>query len=165
MDRRTPEEVAAEVPVARFVSAASAYCGFIERAAGLEITQRILEARESVAHLYAAGCGLPMVEPPDGFDAENDVTRPEDWPGFDRHEFYWEVFNVYGDGETEGIVAGDLSDDLLDIYFDVRRGLRLWASEAPRAAAIWEWRFGFDAHWGNHAVNALRALQRAANPY
>ena len=28
-------------------------------------------------------------------------------------------------------------------------------------SAIWEWRFNFNYHWGEHAVDALRALQRA----
>ena len=54
-----------------------------------------------------------------------------------------------------------LSDDLLDVYFDLRRGLELWDQEVPKAAAIWEWRFAFDTHWGDHAIDALRALHRA----
>jgi aryl-alcohol dehydrogenase-like predicted oxidoreductase len=39
----------------------------------------------------------------------------------------------------------------------VERGL----SAIPRreSAAVWEWRFHFDVHWGDHAVDALRALQ------
>jgi hypothetical protein len=31
----------------------------------------------------------------------------------------------------------------------------------PREAAIWEWRFHFEWHWGDHAIDALRALHRA----
>jgi hypothetical protein len=29
---------------------------------------------------------------------------------------------------------------------------------------VWEWRFHFDVHWGEHAVDALRALHRACGP-
>ncbi len=71
---------------------------------------------------------------------------------------YWEVFDPY---VNEPAVAGSLDDDVLDVYRDLHRGLDLWDSAAPRAAAIWEWRFSFDMHWGDHAVDAIRALQRA----
>jgi hypothetical protein len=58
-------------------------------------------------------------------------------------------------------VRGSLADDLRDVYSDVRRGLALWDSPAPPDAAIWEWRFQFEIHWGDHAIDALRALHRA----
>lgn len=34
---------------------------------------------------------------------------------------------------------------------------------AARREAIWERRFHVDAHWGDHAIDALRALDRACN--
>ncbi|MBK9385577.1 MAG: DUF5063 domain-containing protein [Planctomycetes bacterium] len=71
---------------------------------------------------------------------------------------YWMLFDRYAD---EAPVAGELSDDLLDIYVDVSRGLALGRSPATRAAALWEWRFHFDMHWGAHAVQALNALHHA----
>jgi hypothetical protein len=46
-------------------------------------------------------------------------------------------------------------------HADVTRGLRLWDLDVPREAAIWEWRFHFESHWGDHAIDALRALHRA----
>jgi len=76
-------------------------------------------------------------------------------------QYYWEVFDPYVE---EPPVKGSLSDDLLDVYRDVRRGLLLWDHNAPQAA-IWEWRFSFGVHWGNHAIDALRALHRAYNPF
>jgi hypothetical protein len=53
---------------------------------------------------------------------------------------------------------GDLCDDLLDIWQDLRRGLEEWRAGRP-AQALWEWRFGFDHHWGRHAGGARKALQ------
>jgi hypothetical protein len=55
-------------------------------------------------------------------------------------------------------VAADLADDLADIWRDVKSGLLLYRSENP-AAASWEWRFHFKAHWGRHATGAMHALQ------
>ncbi len=151
-----PEHFSRET--AAFVVQALQFCDFIERASGLAMTERLMAARRRLLELYTAGIALPHVEPPEGFDAGADPPRPDGWAGFDKFEFYWEVFDPY---VNEAAVAGSLSDDLLDVYCDVRRGLDLWKSKAPRAAAIWEWRFHLDAHWGDHAVDALRALHRA----
>lgn len=143
---------------AAFADQAHQFCDFIERGSALPLAERLTAARLRLLELYKAGSELPRVEPPEGFDAGPNSTRPDGWADFDKFEVYWEVFDPYLD---EAPVAGSLSDDLLDVYFDVRRGLDLWKSKAPRAAAIWEWRFHFDSHWGNHAVDALRALHRA----
>jgi hypothetical protein len=53
---------------------------------------------------------------------------------------------------------------MLDVYLDVGRGLKLWEQDPNKAAAVWEWRFHFDIHWGDHAIDALRALHRACSP-
>jgi hypothetical protein len=84
---------------------------------------------------------------------------PTDWPGFEDKDFYWEVFDPY-DHDDNQPVAGSLADDALDVYRDIRRGLALWDASRTRNA-IWEWRFHFDVHWGDHATDALRALHRA----
>jgi Domain of unknown function (DUF5063) len=87
------------------------------------------------------------------------MLQAYNWSGNVRELFYDE-------GAT---VAGSLSDDLLDVYGDLQRGLVLWdkggatKSNKLRIAAIWEWRFHFEIHWGDHAIDALRALHRACN--
>jgi Domain of unknown function (DUF5063) len=93
-------------------------------------------------------------------DAGASPERPVGWPGFHEKDIYWEVSDPY---EASEPVCGSLTDDLLDVYADVRRGLDLWDG-SHQQAAIWEWRFHFDIHWGDHAVDALRALHRACNP-
>jgi hypothetical protein len=104
-----------------------------------------------------AALSLPSVEPTDGAKPPRSCDPPSNWQGFEEFESYWEVFDPY---KLDQPVAGSLSDDLLDVYRDVRRGLALW--ESPHdAAAIWEWRFSLESHWGDHAVDALRALHRS----
>ena len=144
--------------VASFVVQAQQYCDFIERASTFPLAERVVSARRRLLALYEAGCELPHVEPPNGFEAGPNPPRPDEWADFEKFEFYWEVFEPYVE---DGPDVGSLSDDLLDVYFDVHRGLRLWESRASPAAAIWEWRFRFDVHWGDHAVDALRALHHA----
>jgi len=54
-------------------------------------------------------------------------------------------------------VLGDIGDDLLDIYKDIRIGLILYdAGETDEA--LWHWSFLHRIHWGHHAVGALFAL-------
>lgn len=144
--------------VAAFVVEAHQFCDFIGRASSLDLVERLRHARMRLLALYEAGCMLPTVEPPEGFDAGPRAETPAGWPGFGKFDSYWEVFDPYVE---EALVAGSLSDDVLDVYLDIRQGLDLWASSAPPAAAIWEWKFGLESHWGDHAVDALRALHRA----
>jgi hypothetical protein len=107
--------------------------------------------------LYAAATFLPDVVPPSDTGEARCPRPPEGWQPFDQFETYWEVFDPY---DLQAPLAGSLSDDLLDVFRDVRRGLWLW-DEGEAAAAVWEWRFFFETLWGEHAVDALRALHRA----
>ncbi len=143
--------------IATFVWKASEFCTFIQEAGKLPLDERMSGARRHLLGLYAAALGLPSVEQTDDAKPACSPEPPNNWRGFERFEIYWEVFDPY---ELDKPVAGSLSDDLLDVYRDVRRGLALWGAHHD-ASAIWEWRFSFDTHWGDHGVDALRALHRA----
>ena len=144
--------------VCEFVLQARQFCDFVANCSALPLTGRLAAARIRLLELYRAGAALPSVEPPAGIEAGPSPDSPKGWAGFERFDVYWEVFDPYEEDEP---VAGSLSDDILDVYKDVRRGLTLWDKDVPRSAALWEWRFHFDSHWGDHAVDALRALHRS----
>jgi hypothetical protein len=146
--------------VGAFVERARELCSFVERVSTYSLDQRLAQTRVELLEVYQAAVALPYVEPDEQGSPRVDVTHPEPWAGFDEFEHYWEVFDPYVD---EPSLGGSLSDDLLDVYGDVQRGLVLWDQGWPRAA-IWAWRFHFDIHWGDHAVDALRALHRACKP-
>lgn len=116
-------------------------------------------ARVQLLALYAAALSLPAKPEPGEHDAGVASSPTEGWCDFGAKDDYYEVFDPYVLDEP---VGGSMSDDLLDVYRDVRRGLTLWVA-SHTTEAIWEWRFSFDAHWGDHAVDALRALHRACN--
>ncbi len=153
-----PEHFTPEVLA--FVDQARQFCAFVEQASDHPLRERLASARQRLLDLYQAGWVLPRVEPPIGLEAEPNCEPPKPWIGFEEFEYYWEVFDPYVE---EAPAAGSLSDDVLDVFFDVRRGLALWDLDVPKAAAIWEWRFHFDTHWGDHAIDALRALHRACS--
>jgi hypothetical protein len=54
-------------------------------------------------------------------------------------------------GRAEG-----LSDDLADICRDLHGGLALWeaGTSDSRAEAAWQWRWGYEYHWGEHLFRA-----------
>lgn len=144
-----------DTEVRKFAETAHRYCAFVDVAASLSASERLHRARQLLAELVHVACDLPRGDS-EGPDASAEVSRPANWPGFGDRDVYWEIFDPY---ENEPPVCGSLSDDLLDIYSDLRRGLVAYDA-GHVGAAVWEWRFHFDHHWGDHAVDALRALQR-----
>lgn len=145
--------------IAVFIDEVRSYCEFIARAGEMPLVQRKNMAREQLLRLYAAAISLPELPAAGDVEAGDNPERPTNWQGFGDDELYWEVFDPY---REEAPVCGSLSDDLLDIYFDVYRGLALW-DDGHHVEAIWEWWFSRDHHWGDHAVDALRALHTACN--
>lgn len=146
--------------ILRFVELAEAYCAFVEEANGLPMDERLRKAAVMLAELYAHGLRLPDLEIQDDSE-ETPALASTSAMTFADHDIYWEVFDPY---EETDPVAGSLSDDVLDVYLDVRRGLAIYGDGTNNeavASAVWEWRFHLGVHWGDHAVDALRALQRA----
>lgn len=149
---------------ALFVDQARQFCAFVDQASTYSLTDRLVTARERLLELYQAGARLPDIEPPDGTAPRPSLEAPTGWPGFDNLDGYWEFFDPYEESQP---VAASLSNDVLDIYGDLQGGLALWDKGGPtsnddlRLSAIWQWRFYFEVHWGDHAIDALRALHRA----
>ena len=154
--------------VARFRAAATDYLTCIDAAGdqGAEQTMRAVAAL--LGSLYAAAINLPKIEP------ENDDT-PEDaqpgsaWDGLYQRlgdagigTYYWQVNHFLDDQPAEAGV-GDLGDDLADIYLDLRRGFAILDSGGSINDAVWEWRFSFEHHWGQHAVDGLRVIHTLVN--
>ena len=67
---------------------------------------------------------------------------------------YWAVHNPFVQEEP---VCGSLTDDINDIYNDIRKGKLIFEAGYVDEAAWW-WRWSFDNHWKYHAVDAIRAL-------
>jgi Domain of unknown function (DUF5063) len=144
--------------VEAFATCARRFCGFVAEGARLSLAERMLLARELLAELFSAACHLPGGDGNSPYDASDlETAVPSDWPGFAEYDSYRDVFDPYDDASA---VMPSLSDDVLDIHRELTCGLR--AFDAGQVdVAVWEWRFGFDHHWGRHAVGALRALHAA----
>jgi hypothetical protein len=86
--------------------------------------------------------------------------------------FYWEVFDpTYTEQDQKPgqgwkitdkePTQGWLVDDFADIYADLKVELtkidQVGTNEAIEDA-LWQLKFGFNHHWGNHCIDAMRAL-------
>lgn len=141
-----------------FVAEAEKFCAFIESATSeIPVVERLVIARQRLLALYAAALTLP-VEPESGLDREIPKRIVSRWPGFEVFDLYWGTY----DPAEDNLVGSSITDDLLDVYADVSRGLDRWLA-GDQLEAVWEWRFHLDTHWGVHAIDALRALHWAIN--
>jgi hypothetical protein len=135
------------------------YCIWAESSAG-EINADMKTAQKILAELYFAVLELPDDEFEDNVELE-DVSI-EQWKAV-RDRFanlpvdgYWTIFDPSKVEENEAVFA-QLSDNLADIYRDIKYGLILFDAEHT-SEAIWQWKFNFKIHWGRHLLSAQKVI-------
>lgn len=136
-----------------FFQLADTYCNYIS---AKEMTLDDIPAlMELLMKLYLSADDLPDPKP-ETADSEGQDNTDEIQVIFKEQipTFYWEVFDPF---VQEDAVCGNLADDLSDIALDLQKGMREFTA-GRTGNAVFEWKFGFNGHWGSHAVNALRAL-------
>jgi hypothetical protein len=69
---------------------------------------------------------------------------------------YWKIFDVFTE---ESPVFCTISDDLADIYGDLKEGLRIF-DLGHISEAVWQWRFLYFIHWGRNLTGAQTALHQ-----
>jgi hypothetical protein len=143
----------------QFVLAARNYCNWVERG---NTTNEALEALRLVSHLY--GCAVTLSE-----EVKIDATQTERFSGISNEErkvilarfkhfpfqYYRDCFNPL-DMESESSI-GDIVDDFVDIYCDIKPGLFAFDG-GFEPFAVFHWRHTWNNHWGQHAASALRCL-------
>lgn len=137
------------------------------------------KSHAALVDLYAAGHKLEEITLKySNADSEFDENKLFDnKPAFNildlgEEAWYWEVFDptyMEKDGKPgQGWEITDrepsqgwIVDDLTDIYRDLKIGLnkieRITTDEAVEDA-MWQLKWSFIHHWGNHCINALRYL-------
>jgi Domain of unknown function (DUF5063) len=113
-----------------------------------------------LARLYAAALLLPSVGPEnsDGLPdlPEAEVAQAQSNLACFNGDYYREYFDP--DPMLDNASGmGDIGDDLLDTYKDIKAGCVLFDRAQPEEA-LWFWAFLHRIHWGRHAVGALFAL-------
>lgn len=153
--------------VTNFADVAARYCAHIEKCEKFINRAFIKKAHALLVELYAMALTLPNVP---ATNTRILASVPKTFVGLKRilkkiqkrthqHDFHWEIFDPYDDKDHEP-VCGWLADDFADIYRDIKTGLVAFEKGTPKAIseAVWQWRFSFWSHWGEHATGAIHAL-------
>lgn len=138
--------------VEAFRVVATAYCDFIDSCRIFEKEESFRKLLRITSQLYTNALDLPEVEPEEEHSIDLDFPLPK--VDVKHHNVYTEIFDPYHD---ETPINGCLDDDIIGIYSDIKKGLVLY-EQGHDTEAIWEWRFGLEVHWGEHATSAIRAL-------
>lgn len=150
-----------------FGEVAARYCSLIESTDKQDWDSFRLTTISLLAELIYKAHQLPDVE---GTGANGRSITQAEWKEvFDnvstnlKFTYYWTALSPT-DLEDDSLGCGDLADDLADIWRDLKEGLLILENN-PTASrdAIWQWRFGLSAHWGDHAAQALSCLQSAGS--
>jgi hypothetical protein len=148
--------------VERFATEAAAFQQWARH--GADTGERaVREALVRITRLYLAALELPpawseeLASEPDAERVGEDEWRAV-FAAASRLpvDYYAEVFDPSVIPPEVPVIAS-IADDIADIYRDVVSGLGAYQA-GRRAQAIWEWGFGFEHHWGEHATGAIRAL-------
>ena len=136
-----------------FVEDAKHFCSLAEE---LVISMdQLKELMLSVLQLYEKALHLPNTEPSEADYSQSAISALP--LKMEIRDYYWSVFDPFDDSDEDKVVCMMISDDINDIYRDLKEGLRAYES-GDFDPAIWIWKFGVDNHWGVHAVNLIKAL-------
>ena len=150
--------------VAGFVAEARRYCALIENEDGSGPSAFEKECLTVLLRLYQQMLLLPSADP--NHPELHERISHDEWQTVRtrtaqriEHDVYWEVYEPFADEKPDPI-QGSISDDLADIWHDIKMGLSIFDSQKPNCVknAVWHWRFSFGSHWGYHVAGAIRAL-------
>lgn len=155
------DQILQQQSIHQFAASAEQFCSLMEHHQDYNAYEFIKRTADSLVTLYKVALSLPDVE----CDEEKEVVADLDYAPLQlsktlgKYRSYWEIVNPYHEDEP---VMGDLADDLGDLYHELKEGLVIYSADTKDAIcwAVWHWRFGFEVHWGDHLVDALRALHR-----
>ena len=150
--------------VTRFRDLAREYCSWAQNPQN-DGRDDVETALRLISSLYHSALSLPGTGPSqlehedllDKVDVKNVYECLQERLPF---QYYFDIFNPVT-SEPEEAVVGDVADDLLDVYVDLKNGLTYFDRGEP-TNAVFYWHFSFGSHWGRHATSALKALHAYA---
>jgi hypothetical protein len=154
--------------VIEFVAVANEFCKYAERASQLKGDELLRILQRILPLMYIKASLLPQLNPFFEDGNEKFVTE-SDWmivnetlkKKFGTADDYLEVFDEKSK-ETDGPVLSSISENMADIYQDIKDFLLLYQTGTGEVMndAIWECRMNFENFWGQKLVNSMRAVHK-----
>ncbi|MEO8737481.1 MAG: DUF5063 domain-containing protein [Edaphobacter sp.] len=142
------------------------YCNVLERGSERP-AEALLAIRHALIELYSASLDLPIAPDPEYDDLPDRVSSEEfermrkKTGTYTKDDHFWICYDPFI-SPPEKPLCVSLSDGLADIWRDLKPGLLALAEDEHRSATavFWDWKFGFDTHWGDHAVDSIWAIHK-----
>jgi hypothetical protein len=160
------EEILKSTEFTEFYKTAIDFCDFIENFSSNHNVEFLAETRIHLLKLYYNALKLQWVDLQSNIEYDDKLDSDK----FDKTllliserlgdaRYYWHVFDPMNNIDKEA-VCGDLVDDLGDIYQDLKFSILTFNlnKEDCQENALWQFKFDFDKHWGDHCINALNAI-------
>jgi hypothetical protein len=154
--------------VVEFVAVANEFCKYAEHASELKGDELLKILQRILPLMYLKASLLPQLDPFFEDGNEKFVTEA-DWTiinntlqeKFGTANDYLEVFDEKIN-ETEGPIVSSISENMADIYQDMKDFLLLYQTGTVEVMndAIWECRTNFENYWGQKLVNSMRAVHK-----
>jgi hypothetical protein len=154
--------------VVEFVAVANEFCKYAEHAQQLKGDELLKILQRILPLMYLKASLLPQLDPFFEDGNEKFVTE-SDWMNINdilKEKFgtandYLEVFDEKIN-DTEGPVISSISENMADIYQDMKDFLLLYQTGTGEVMndAIWECRMNFENFWGQKLVNSMRAIHK-----
>ena len=149
-----------------FVTAARHFCLLIEIKQSDNLKEFLQTIKRYLSALYVLGLDLPDISLSSDLDLSVDLsdTERKSIRQFisDRVPFsyYWIVLNPVEVENDADVGAGDLLDDLEEMYRDIKCGLIMLDKEdfSAKENGVWKLKFDYDSHWSTHCIEALQVI-------
>jgi hypothetical protein len=154
--------------VVEFVAVANEFCKYAERAREIKGDELLRILQRLLPLMYLKASLLPALNP--FFEEGNEkIVSEADWirvhdilrEKFGTADDYLEVFDDKIK-DTEGPVTSSISENMADIFQDVKDFLLLYQTGTDEVMndAIWECKMNFETIWGQKLLNAMRAIHK-----
>ncbi|MBN1387426.1 MAG: DUF5063 domain-containing protein [Bacteroidales bacterium] len=162
------EDLVYSKEVIEFTAVANEYCRFLEDASSADGGKLLLVLQRLLPLMYMKALYLPEIE--SKLDEETEkFVREEDWQNIkDTLTVKFGTANDYIDvnqdkGSTEELIYCNLSENLADIYQDIKDFLMVYRVGTVELMndALWECKESFRLYWGQTLVNTIRAVHHA----
>jgi hypothetical protein len=154
--------------VVEFVAVANEFCKYAEHASEIKGEEMLRIMQRILPLMYLKASLLPKLEPFFEDGNEKFVTEA-DWNAI--NEIFTEKFGSANDylevfdekiNDSEGPVVSSISEDMADMYQDMKDFLLLYQTGTGEVMndAVWECRMNFENFWGQKLVNSMRAIHK-----